>query len=177
LAIFKRFPAREQVAAVYAVIVLVIYSWTILWFFWKLPSWLYFLSIWEIAKVLCYSITINFLESLVVLAPSVFLAVILPKQWFLDGFISRSVTMILIGLVYMMYLSDQFHGMESYPAAALNLAPIILLAILLAVLLVGKISFLRKLIEGFADRATVFLYISIPISLVCLLVVLVQLII
>jgi hypothetical protein len=44
-------------------------------------------------------------------------------------------------------------------------------------LLVGRISFLRKLIEGFADRATVFLYISIPISLVCLLVVLVQLII
>ncbi len=112
-----------------------------------------------------------------ILAPPVFLVVILPKKWFFDGFISRSVIMVLIGLAYMMYLADQFHGMESYPSAALNLAPVILLAILLAVFLVGKISFLRRLIDGFADRATVLLYISIPLSLVCLLVVLVQLII
>ena len=177
MGIFKRFPTLAQLAAVYAVIVLVIYGWTTLWFFWKFPSWLYYLSIWEIVKVFCYSITTNFLESLAMLALPVLLAVLLPKKWFLDGFISRSVTMVIMGLAYMMYLANLFQGKEDYPSAAIQLAPIILLAILLAVFLIGKISILRKLIDGFADRAIVFLYISMPLSLLCLLVVLAQLIV
>lgn len=177
MAIFKRFPAREQVAAVYAVIVLVVYSWTLMWFFWKFPSWLYYLSIWEIVKVFYYSVFTNFLESLVVLVLPVLLAVLLPQKWFYQGFVSRSIAILLIGLGYMMYLANLFQGKDDYPSAAIQLAPLVLLASLLAVFLVAKIAVLRKLIEGFAERATVFLYISIPLSLVCLLFVLAQLVI
>lgn len=110
------------------------------------------------------------------LALPVLLTVLLPKKWFLDGFISRSVTMVIMGLAYMMYLANLFQGKEDYPSAEIQLAPIILLAILLAVFLIGRISILRKLIDGFADRAIVFLYISIPLSFLCLLVVLMQLV-
>ena len=177
MAISKRLPPLTQIASVYAVGVLAIYSWTILWFFWKFPSWLYYLSIGEIAKVFCYSIATNLIESLVVLLPALVLAVVLPRKWFYEGFVARSVVMILIGLGYMMYLANQFQGKEDYPSAAIQLIPVVLLAILLAVFLAGRITLLRQVIAGFAERATVFLYISIPISLICLLVVLVQLVI
>lgn len=176
MAISKRLPPLEQIAAVYAVSVLAIYSWMILWFFWKFPSWLYYLSLWEIVKVFCYAIVTNLFESLAVLALPVFLAVVLPRQWFSVGFVARSVALVLIGLGYMLYLAEQFQGKEDYPSAALQLAPLVLLAILLAVFLVGKIALVNKLIAGFADRATVFLYISLPLSLACLLVVLAQLV-
>lgn len=174
--ISKRLPNWSQIASVYSMIVMVIYTWTILWFFWKIPSWLNFLSIWEIVKVLCYSIATNLLESLVVMIPFLVLAVILPQKWFLDGFVSRSVPPILIGLGYMMYLADQFQGKEDYPSDVLRLVPVVLLVILVAVFVVGRIGLLRKLIENLADRATILLYISIPLSLVCLLIVLIQLV-
>ena len=174
MAISSRFPKVSQIAAVYSIIVMVIYSWTILWFFWKLSSWLYFLTIWEIVKVFAYSVSTNLFESLAVLALPVLVAVILPKKWFREGFVARSILMVLPGLAYMMYLANLIQGKEDYPSAALQLVPLVVLAILVLVFLVGRISFLRKLIEGFAELTTVFLYISIPISLVCLLIVLLQ---
>lgn len=176
MVISKRLPKWSQIASVYSMIVMVIYSWTMVWFFWKFPSWLNFLSIWEILKVLCYSIATNLLESLVVMVPFLVLAVILPRKWFLDDFVSRSVPPILIGLGYMMYLANQFQGKEDYPSDVLHLVPVVTLAILVAVIIVGRIDFLRRLIENFADRAIILLYISIPLSLFCLLVVLIQLV-
>lgn len=174
MAIFSRLPRWSQVAAVYSVIVLVIYSWTLLWFFWKFPSWLYFLSLWEIIKVLCYAIVTNLLESLVVMLPLLALAIILPRRWFADGFVAHSVPAVVLGLGYMMYLASQFQGKEDYPSGVIRLMPLVLVAMMLAALLGGKIKPLRSAIEGFADRATIFLYILIPLSLACLLVVLAQ---
>jgi hypothetical protein len=123
LAIHKRFPHLEEIAAVYGVVVLITYGWTMMWFFWKLPSWLNYLSIWEILKALCISISTNLLESLVILAIPVLLAVALPQNWFRKEFVARSVVMVVAGLGYMMYLASLFQGKEDYPSDALQLAP------------------------------------------------------
>lgn len=176
MAISKRIPPLGQIMAVYAVGVMVIYSWSLLWFFWKFPSWLYYLSLWEIARVFCYTIVTNLVESLLVLAAPLLLVLVLPRQWFYEGFAARSVAMILISLGYMIYLANQFQGKEDYPSAALQLAPIVLFIAIIAAVLAGKISIVGKILAGFADRATIFLYISIPLSLICLLVVLGQLV-
>jgi membrane-anchored protein YejM (alkaline phosphatase superfamily) len=40
-------------------ITMVIYSWTILHFFWRLPGWLYFMSIGEVLTVYAYSMATN----------------------------------------------------------------------------------------------------------------------
>jgi hypothetical protein len=177
LAIFNRFPKRSQIAAVYAIIVMVIYTWTILWYFWKLSSWLYYLTIWEIIKVFSYSIATNFLESLAVLSLPVLLAVVLPQKWFRDGFVARSALVVLTGLTYMIYLANLIQGKEDYPSAAIQWVPVILVLNVLLAFLVVKIPIASKLIEAFADLATVFLYLTIPLSLICTLFVLVQLVI
>ncbi len=176
MGIFKRLPKWPEIAALYAVIVLVIYGWTLLWFFWKFPSWLYFLSVGEILKVLVYAITTNFFESLVVLMVLVIINLGLPLRWFPENnFVARSMAMSLVGLGYMMFLAGQFQGKEDYPALALLFAPLVLVAVFLAGYFTGKIELVRRVLAGFADRAIVFLYISIPISLLCLLIVLAQL--
>ena len=174
MAIFNRFPKAAQIAAVYAVIVFTVYSWTLLWFFWKYPSWLYFLNIGEILTVLAYSLATNFFESLVVLAAPVAMAVVLPKKWFNDVFVARGIALVLPILGYMMYIAFQFESKLDYPTEALNWAPVIVAATLLLVFVVGRVGFLRKAIEIFADRATIFIYLTIPLSLISVLVVVVR---
>jgi hypothetical protein len=176
LAIFKRLPKRPQVAAVYAVIVLVIYAWTILWSFWKLPSWLYFMSIGEILTIYAYSLTTNLFESLLVLCLPLGLCLILPRKWFSDVFITRSVIVVLSLLGFAAYILTQFQSREDYPGGIVRLIPFVFLASLGLAFLVGKIKPLVKAVDFFAEQATVFLYITIPLSLVSLLVVAVRLI-
>jgi hypothetical protein len=174
LAIFNRLPKWPQIAAVYAVIVLVIYAWTILWSFWKLPSWLYFMSIGEILTIYAYSMMINLFESLLVLCLPLGLCLILPRKWFSDVFVTRSVIVVLSVLGYAAYILTQFQSREDYPGGIVRLIPAVFLASLVLAFLVGKVKFLVKGLDFFAEQAIVFLYITIPISLVSLLVVFVR---
>lgn len=172
----KRLPTWAQIIPVYAVIVLVIYTWTILWFFWKVPSWLFYLNTGEILTMLAYSLATNLAESLLVLCGPLFLAFILPRKWFQDVFVARGAAICLAGLGYMIFLANQFQTKEDYPT--LSLEPwsfvLALVGIALLVYLSGRISLLKKVLELVADRVTIFVYILLPLSIISLVVVLVR---
>jgi hypothetical protein len=178
LGISNRIPKLEEIARVYAVIVIVVYSWTIMWFLWKLPSWLFFLNGGEILTASTYVLATNLLESLAVLSAPLLLSLALPKKWFCDVFVARGTTVALLGLAYMIYLANQFKSNEDYPSLSLKPWSVALAMVLIAlgVFFVGRASMARKVVEAFSDRATVFLYLSIPLSLMSLLVILGRLI-
>jgi hypothetical protein len=167
-------PSRAQVAQVFAVIVLMVYSWTILWFFYKLPSWLYFLDVGEITTVFAYSLATNLAESIAVLCGPVALSLILPRKWFHDVFVARGGTLAIAGLAYMMYVAFQFKSKDDYPSLTLKPSSLVLVLVLIVVLvyLAGRSHLLRRIVETVADRATIFLYVYMPLSLLALLVVL-----
>jgi heme exporter protein D len=177
LIIFNRIPKLSQLFPVYAVIALVIYTWTILWFFWKLPSWLDFLNMLEIGIVFSYVLTTNFVESLIVLIVLIVLCVILPRKWFLDLFVARGTALALLGLSYMVYLAYQVQAKVDHPTFSFRVVPIVLetLFVLVVGYVVGGIPPVRKALEFFADQATIFLYLSIPISVISVLIVLFRL--
>ena len=176
--IFKRIPGWGQVLPVYAVIVLMIYSWTLLWFSWKLPSWAFFLSAGEILTAGAYALATNLLESATVLCAVVVASLILPRRWLYDSFVARGTALAISGLGYMMYVAYQFKTKEDYPS--LNLKPwslaVALVLVWLIAVLSGRIPTVRKAMEGLAERATIVLYLSVPTSIVALLVVLARLI-
>ena len=176
MAITNRLPKLSQIAAVYAVIVLVIYIWTILWSFWKLPSWLFFLSIGEILTIYAYSLATNLLESLLILCLPILLGFVLPRKWFLDAFVTRSVLVVLSGLGYAAYILTQFNSREDYPGNVIRSFPLVLLASLVLAFLAGKVKILTRVVDFFSEQATVFLYLSIPLSLIAVSVVLVRVI-
>jgi hypothetical protein len=161
---------------VYAVIVLMIYTWTSLWFFWKLPSWLFFLNAGEIGIAFAYALATNLVESLAVLCAPLVLSLALPKEWFYDRFVARGAALSISGLGYMMYIAFQFKSNSDYPSLNLKAWTLALTLgiILFIVYLAGRLSLLRKLIEFLADRAIIFLYISLPLSLIALVVVLIR---
>ena len=174
MAIFNRLPGLKQIAPVYAVCVIVIYSWTALWFFWKLPSWLFYMNAGEITLVYAYVLVSNLLESLLVVCIPIALGFILPSKWFRDSFVSRGTSLVLLGLGYFMFLAYQFQAKEDYPSVLLKLWSVALALGLIAflVFIIGKVPSLNKVLEFIAEQATILLYIYIPLSLVSLLIVL-----
>jgi hypothetical protein len=171
LGIFNRLPRREQVAPVYAVIVLFIYGWTTWWFCWNVPGWINFMRLGEILVVYAYALTTNFFESLTVLLGILCLCLILPRKLFLDLFVARGIALAALGLGYMMYLSSLFVTKETYPSGLLRWSPAIALLLAGGAYFVGNGPALRKGLESFGDRAIIFLYLSIPASMISLLVV------
>ena len=151
-----------------------IYGWTILKFNYSLPGWLYFLNIGEILSVLAYSMTTNLLESIFVLFGVVAVSVVLPKKWFADAFITRGVILSIFVLGLMMFVGGQFSTWAYYPANIIRWFPAYLVSVGLIAFFAGRIQFVNKSTEFFADRAIIFLYVSIPLSVLSLIAVLIR---
>jgi len=156
--------------------VLMIYTWTSVWFFWKVPSWLFFLNAGEIGIAFAYALATNLVESLAILCGPLALSLILPKEWFLDRFVARGAALVLSGLGYMMYLAFQFKTKDDYPSITLKAWSVALAIVIMVVIvyLAGRLSLFRKIMEVLADRAIIFLYISLPLSLISLVIVLIR---
>jgi len=172
LSLFQKLPGAEQSAQVFAVIALINYSWAILRFFYRFPSWLYYSSAGEVGVFFTYVMVVNLLESALLLAFCFLASVILPQGWFYERFVSRSVSLAVPGLGYLMYVNYNFPSAYSYPLASYTHALTVFIVIALLAILIDGIAFLRNLLEAFANRAVVFLYLIAPVSAVALLVVL-----
>ena len=135
---------------------------------------MYFLSISEILTIFAYTIATNLLESLLVLLAPITLSLLLPKKWFCDAFVVRGTTLVMLGLGYMMYFATRFTDVNDYPAAMIKVTPYVLVIILVLVFLLGRIGFLSRIIEAFANRAVILLYLSIPASIISLVIVIIR---
>ncbi len=171
-----RFPSWAQIIPVYGVIAIILYTWTLFWFFWKVPSWLYFLNMGEILTMLAYSFAVNFAESLAVLCGPLFLALILPKPWFRDVFVARGVSLSIAGLGYMIFLANQFTSKNAYPTLSLQSWTVLLaLSAIAAVAYIGgRFALVRKILESVADRVSIFAYVLGPLSAIALLTVVIR---
>src|SRR5258706_1416168 len=62
-----RLPDFQSILGLYAIITFAVYSWTIFISFYKLPSWVFYLTIPQIVSVYAYAFTANLIESFIVL--------------------------------------------------------------------------------------------------------------
>ena len=170
-----RLPPIQQILAVYGISALLIHGWTLIGFFWRLPSWEFFLNLGEIALTLAYAMAVNLLECLSILFVLLFFCMVLPHRWFRDVFLSRAAMLVILGLGYVMYIALSIPTTNDvYPADLVRLIPVFGLLILGLVFFVGRIAPVQKLVENLADRAAIFAYIFGPLGFVSLLVVIVR---
>lgn len=173
------FPDFESVRNVYAIIVFIVYSWTLLTSFYNLPSWMFYLTAGQILSIYAYSFLMNLVESLCLLAGVVFLEFTL--FWALKnraGFQSRSILLILIVLASMMSRLILFQADDGSGTFTLEQEMIwwlfILVPGLFIVIYIPKVYWVRNFLGSVAERAVVFLYIYLPLSFVSIIVVLVR---
>jgi len=170
----KRLPPVQQMAAVYGVIVLVIFGWTIYWYFWKLPSWLYFMTVGELVTAYAYALPVNILESLLLFSLPLALTLFFPQRWFREQFVAQGTAFtILAALVLTKYLSV-ITELQALPPGLNWMFPLTVVGILLIVFLVGRIKILCKILEEIANRAVIFLYVFLPLSALALIVVFIR---
>jgi hypothetical protein len=174
-----RLPSRRNILGVYAVIVFLVYSWTLVTSFYKLPSLLFYLNVGQVLSVYyAYNFSVDFLDSILALAG----VLVLDLTLFLalqnaEEFQSRSIIVVLTVLISSAVrlilfpdyedISGFLNGESTWWAISLPLGFLVAVG-------VSKIQWARKILDGIAERAVVFLYIYLPLSLVSLLVVLIR---
>jgi hypothetical protein len=174
-----RMPDRRAVLSVYSVLVCLLYSWTLFASFSALPSWIYFLDLFDIAALYAYSLVLDFVDSvfgLIIVLVLESVCTLIPGIR-REDFRPRAVMYILMLLtssVIRLYNLKGYEGITKF----LNGESIwwictFVLTMLLAAI-APRISWLRTLLEGFADRAVVFLYIYLPLSLISLVIVIIR---
>ena len=165
--ILNKIPRWEKIIPVYSIVVVMIYTWSLLHFFWRLPSWLNFSTLGQVAILFSYTVTVNFFESVLVLLALVLFGLILPANWLMDSFVTKGSLLALLGLGGMMALNQYLRDDLIFFAAMV--AGAVLLTFVL-----DRLAFVRKMLEEIAGRMTVFLYLWMPISAIAVLTVLVR---
>jgi hypothetical protein len=170
LSLLNRFPKKQKIYPVYGLIVILIYGWSAYWFIWNLPSWLSFLTVAEIVGVCAYAIVTNFLESLFVLVIVLVLCFCLPAGWLYYDFVFRGAVMVICTFVYIMIILSQHIPLSQIGYYGfLTVTMIVLLVIFL-----DRVHVFRVAIEMLADRSIIFTYITVPLSVISLFVILVR---
>jgi hypothetical protein len=170
-----RFPSNHQIISVFAVASMLIYGWTLYRVAQKLPSWLLFLNFQEIVFNYAYALVFNFLESLLFTGVILLISLVLPKKFFMDRFVARGALFAILELGYIIYLALAIGQSKAsqFPWEVINWAPLIMMVLFALAVLLPGIVLIRKAVDGFADRAIIFLYILVPLSglagVVCLI--------
>jgi hypothetical protein len=161
----QRIPSRSEILAVYSITVMLIYGWSTYWFIWNLSSWISFLTSGEIWAIYCYTAAVNFIESVSILIGIVCLCIFLPPKWMRDNFVWHASSIVSLCLIYLMVILAQSVPISDLPRyAAYGLIIFVILHFISI-----KTRWLRTLVEESAERSIIFLYISIPISIVALI--------
>jgi hypothetical protein len=172
----KRFPSLADILPVLAIISFLFYGWSILVFLWKLPGWLFFLSLGEIAVLFAFELAVNLIESLAVLALILLVTALLPPRFLKEHFPARggAIALAVVGLMILLLhlaVTKKIGLVSSWPMWTLVIA---LLSASLA-WVASRFGMAGRFFAGLGDRLTVFLFILLPLSVISLPVVLVRL--
>ena len=166
----NRLPRIQDIVPVYAVISFMIYGWTFVLFFWKLPSWLNFMTPAQLFGAFSYGILTNVIESLIVISGLLCLCILLPSRYLRDAFVDRGTMITIIGLGSVMLYQYKYGAVRFDFANDIRLWAIAtVLIILLFVFLTTKVKFLKSAMLNISDRMIIFLYIFVPLSVICVL--------
>ncbi|HEX9333404.1 MAG TPA: hypothetical protein VF896_16045 [Anaerolineales bacterium] len=170
----KKFPPLREILGLYATIVCLVYSWTSIAFFWKVPSWLYFLTLGEIAVVLSYLLVSSLLEATIILFIFLLASLTLPSRWLSDKFLVRG-SVIIYSLTFWVALFD-LSSLIELPSSSTVISFMIgmPLTCALAIMLVDRISLVHQAITSLGDRLTIFLYVCLPLSLIGIFVIILR---
>lgn len=170
--IVKKIPRWEQVIPVYAVIVMMVYVWSLFQYFWRLSSWLNFSTLGQVGGIYVYTVAVNFVESLLVLLVLLALSAVLPAAWFSDEFVVKGSTLTLLVLGGLMVFNQTLFEDVLHPSILLPKVLAFAAVTASLVFLFGRVGFLKKTMEEVANRMTVFLYLWMPITAISILVLL-----
>lgn len=170
----RRFPPKADLIPVFSTCIFVIFTWSIVIFFYKLPGWLKFLDAGTIVAILAYDLVFGLVESALSFALLLGLAILLPGQWLRDRFAVRATLLVLISAFWAGLLNGAT-SVHIWSDRQLVLGAVLILAsIVVSFVLVRRARWLNRAMRGLASRFTTFLYIYLPLSALSLILIVVR---
>jgi hypothetical protein len=175
MSLAKRFPKMAEITAVFAVNALILYSFS-LWFSFDSFSrnWILFLPAEDVAATLSYIVAGALLESVLVTASLIFLYFLFPPSWTQGRFILYGTIISAAFLAALMTRTGGYAGNKGFLTGYREIFGFTAACFLAAAVLAEKVNIVRAAIEGFADRATVMLYVYVPLSALALIIIFVR---
>ncbi|GAB4547146.1 MAG: hypothetical protein Fur002_22870 [Anaerolineales bacterium] len=173
-----RFPDRQNIIGVYAFVVFFVYAWTLLVSFYKIPSWILFLTPSQILSIYAYNFSVNLLESFFVLLCLLVLdyTIFLPLKN-KEEFQARSIFIAVILLASSMWRLIEFQEYSDVSAFVSGERAWWLYTLAIAfpvAILAPKIKKVREILQEAADRLSIFLYVYLPLSFISLVVLIIR---
>ena len=166
------FPRSNDVFLAFGMAIFLISAWEIRAFFYKIPSFLLYMNVGQIAAVFAYMMAFAFIESLLVLCLTFVPAIILPGSWFNNDFATKASSAILVAAVssvlYQNYLPSTYPG-------TVTISLWLFFTLLSMCLVVLLIHFVKPVAKGFAfflEQLSIMVYIFAPIGIISIFVVL-----
>ena len=180
-ALCRRIPDRKQVFPVFSVIIFFVFTWALYTASYQVPSWLGYLSIWNVVTLMLYILAFALLESAIVLGFLLLVCLVFPARFFKEIFIAQgsAIVVVLSGAALLIQLNFHLlYSLEFWQSLIYILLFLIALAaiVLLFASLIRRHKRLQSLLEALAARMTMFGYFYLTFGLLSLAVVLVRII-
>ncbi|MEW5938618.1 MAG: hypothetical protein AB1750_03050 [Chloroflexota bacterium] len=169
-----RLPTGREIFPVYGLIVFIVFNWSVVNVFWRLPSWLMFLSAGELTGAISYVLMNDLLESLFVLVLILAAGAALPVGALRARFAARGGALALFmslwaGTLNFILAWDTLTLSQLLASGALFLFSSILLLYIFKLF-----PFLERGMEKLCGQVSVFVYFYVPLGALGLLVALVR---
>lgn len=168
----NRFPKLQEIILVYAVNVVILYTFS-LWFSFQdfSRNWILYLDIEDILGVFAYIIIGAFIETLLIIGFLIFVYFLFPPSIAQGRFVLYG-TILTISFLLALMLRDETLVGISHILKNNNMVFTLFIASALTLSLVAeRIKIARSTIETFADRCVIFLYIYLPLSLLAVVII------
>ena len=181
-AIGKRIPDRIQVFPVFSMIVFFVFTWALYSVSYQVPSWLGYLSIWNVVTLVIYVLAFALFESAIVLGFVLLLCLVVPARLFKEIFIAQGsaiVVAISVAALVIQYNIRVLYYLGFWQSIVSILLFLVILAgmVWLFASLIWRFERLRRLLEALANRMIVFGYVYLACGLVSVVVVVVRIVI
>lgn len=175
--VLKKLPNRQEILPVFSTFVFFVYTWALYRMFFQVPSWLYYLNLWDVGSLAAYVLAFALLESLALTGALVAVALLLPARFFRLHFTAEGSLLAVILSGGALLLQRRISVFEGLQLNQLILYPLLLLVGLAAftfllAFLLDRLPQFKRLVMALAERMTVFSILYLPLSILSLLVVL-----
>ena len=177
----RRIPGKLQIFPVFSVIVFFVFTWALYSLAYQVPSWLGYLSIWNVMTLVVYILAFALFESAIVLSFVLLLCLVVPARYFKEIFIAQgsAIVIVLSGVALLVqYNFPLLYSLGFWQSIVIILLFLVALAAIvwLFASLIRRFSRLQRLLEALATRMVVFGYFYFTFGLLSLAVVLVRIV-
>jgi hypothetical protein len=170
----RKLPLWSEIQVVSGLLVFAVFSWSIRGFLYKLSAFLLYYNLRDIFGIFSYMMGIALLESAIIMLALLFLAAILPKGWFREGFNYKASLLTLVVGGAMLYLQSILTFRLPSVRTLIVFLVISFAAWLVLNFLTIKVKRFRVALDFILDRLSVFLYLYVPLGIIGLGVVVVR---